>query len=163
MEFRGEAVARGVTPLATLLSGGTASEAQWPFTGAKDSSTLVGLMSDILEKAGVQKDQIGLVAVSGSGVPHIDLVEKDAVTTFFAATQDLPPIICTTTAWGNLMEAGGIAEIGAMACYYKSGQIPSQVMLQIGKSCEFNPNKKTVGLVLRTSLSGEYTGLVVRF
>ena len=106
---------------------------------------------------------------TGAESQFIRHAEACAVTSLWRSSQ--APVIATTASrWGNLMEAGGIAEIGFLDACYRSGSVPkvAVVELPIDSTADhhppirvFNP-KRPHALILRTTPWGEYTCLLVK-
>ena len=119
-----------------------------------------------ITKAHVHKDEIGIVMMTAAGVVDVDALETSVLQSFFADVPSKPVLASTTAIWGNLMEAGGLAEIGVVAAAYRAGEWPSGMMI---RSIDANQKpmksidaKRPIAAILRSSPWGEYSVLLVR-
>jgi 3-oxoacyl-(acyl-carrier-protein) synthase len=116
-----------------------------------------------MSKAGISADDVEVVMVTGSAINDVTATEKAAIEKVWKDKKK--PIVATTaTRWGNMMEAGGIAEIGFLQKAYAKSEVPSSAVAEEWKGYkstkEFNPSNK-VAMILRASPYGEYSCLVV--
>lgn len=161
LETRDAAMSRGATPFACLLAGCMASDAKGPFAVDTNSEALTHLITRTLKQGHTTPDEIETVFLTGCGLSDVDQIERTAIAMVFEQNIGLPILVTTAPIWGNLMEAGGIAELGVLKHCYETGSIPASLRIDDAQnSRDFNP-KKTKSLILRASPWGEYTCLLV--
>jgi 3-oxoacyl-(acyl-carrier-protein) synthase len=160
METRENASKRGVKPICALLSSAAGTDAMGPYNMDANASTLTTLITTCLTNAGIQPKDVGVIMLSGSGIMSVDQTEMRAVHNTWG--QDDRPCLATTTArWGQLMEAGGTADIGFLQYVFKSGVVPASALLGPSPSSKIKIGQRHA-LILRSSPSGEYTCMVIR-
>jgi 3-oxoacyl-[acyl-carrier-protein] synthase II len=164
LERRAAAEARGARVLATYVGGAHASDPSGllgeEVTDATPAMTLA--LIRCLADTGVDKSEIGLVLTSATGIPALDVAEQRAVADLYqgqAFGEDAPVLATTARAWGNLMEAGGVGELGLVSHWFATGEVPPNMRLvgpgRLGA-------KRPYALVLRTSIFGEATCVLVK-
>jgi hypothetical protein len=94
---------------------------------------------------------------SDSGLAPVDAAEQTAIDTIWNGAEK-PAMASTSARWGNLVEAGGLAEIAFLSGCYKKKTVPNSA--KVKNSGEFNAAKRTA-LVLRSSPWGEYSCMIV--
>jgi 3-oxoacyl-(acyl-carrier-protein) synthase len=160
METRANAAKRGATPICALLSSAAGSDAIGPYNMDSNAATLTTLINTSIANAGIQITDIAIVMLSGSGISSVDQTELRAVTNTWSQ-DELPCLATTSTRWGQLMEAGGTADIGFLQSMFKSGAIPESALIGQAPATTLKSNRQHA-VILRSSPSGEYTCLVVR-
>lgn len=161
MELRAVAAARGAIPFATLLACGMASDAKGPFAIDQNGS-FPSLLRRVIKKAGVDTSQVGVVLLTGSGIAAVDTLELSAVHELFLLAKTKPVLATTSPAWGNLMEAGGVGELGVLKHAFKTGAMPQSTIIGDSHSANHFNKDQNIALIVRASPWGEYTCLVVR-
>jgi 3-oxoacyl-(acyl-carrier-protein) synthase len=115
-----------------------------------------GAIRRCLAEAGVSSHDIGAVFVTGSGISLLDANEQAAVASVFGGSD--VSVVATSRVTGNLMEAGGLFELPFFAAAVSRGGFPDSVRI----SGRFDPAEKPFALVLRTSIYGDVTCLLIR-
>lgn len=162
MELREVAAARGAIPFATLLASGMSSDAKGPFATDRTTGSFPSLLRRVLNQGGVDASRVGVILLTGSGIAAVDTIELSAVRDLLSQEKIQPPLATTAPVWGNLMEAGGVGELGLLKYAFKTGRLPRSTLIgDSDTSAQFNRDRD-VALILRASPWGEYTCLVVR-
>ncbi len=162
LELRGKAESRDVKPFATLLAGGMASDAKGPYAIDVDNPALTGLIRRTMKQASLNHNDIEMVLLTGSGIANVDNIELKAIDTIFEFSSIKPILTSTAAVWGNLIEAGGIGELGVLKHCYENRTIPDSILISRKENRRpFNSTRKNA-MILRASPWGEYTCLVVR-
>ena len=102
---------------------------------------------------------------TGQGEMAVHESELNAIAAVWTAANK--PILATTVArWGNLMEAGGIGEIGFLDACYQLKSMPKASIIECEKTVATKPKifdaSRTHAIILRTTTWGEYTCLLVK-
>jgi nodulation protein E len=160
METRHNAESRGATPICALLSGAAGSDAMGPYNMDSNAATLTTLINTCITNAHIQYSDVAIIMLSGSGISSVDLTELRAIMNTWPQ-DELPCLATTSGRWGQLMEAGGTADIGFLQSVFKSRCIPESALLGPDPNPMLDSTKKHA-VILRSSPSGEYTCLVVR-
>ncbi len=163
LEQRAAAEKRGAKIMGKIMACAAASDAVGPYGQIPESSVYSDLIQSTMSKAGISADDVEVVMVTGSAINDVTATEKAAIEKVWKEKKK--PIVATTaTRWGNMMEAGGIAEIGFLQKAYAKSEVPSSAVAEEWKGYkstqEFNPSNK-VAMILRASPYGEYSCLVV--
>lgn len=164
MELRGQAEDRSAKPFATLVAGGMSSDALGPYSIDKSiqSSALVSLLKRTLKQGNLKPDEIEIILLTGCGILDVDTVELGTVDLVFADQPHFPLLATTAPIWGNLMEAGGVGELGVLKHCYTDGKIPKSIQINHPKvQRSFDTSRKNA-MIIRSSPWGEYTCLIVR-
>lgn len=169
MEQRAYAEKRGAKPICQLLACNAASDAIGPYGTLPEISILAELIRTSLKNAKIDTTDIQVIMTTGSGIPQVNTIEQKAIHSIWI---DNPkPILATTSGrWGNLMEAGGIADIGFLSECYRNRQIPKSALLSETLEMDsikenFNlstTDKKHFAIILRASPWGEYSCLIIK-
>ncbi len=164
LEQRSVAEKRGAKAICQVLSCAAASDAIGPYGKIDETSIFPELIMNTLNHAGVSAEDVEVLMVTGSAIPDVTAIEKSAVSKVWKNKKS-PVVATTATRWGNLMEAGGLAEIGFLKNAYSKKEIPATAVADEWKDTksakEFNPSN-TVAMILRTSPYGEYSCLIVK-
>jgi len=157
LETRANAEKRGAKIVCKVLACAAASDAAGPFQTNSASPALTDLIKQTMANAKVQACDVGVIMTSASGLKSADQAEQTAVNTVWSSAEK-PVVAATATRWGNLMEAGGIAEIGFLSDCYAKKSVPESSI--VGTTGKFNPEKRTA-MIVRTSPWGEYSCMIV--
>lgn len=164
LEQRSVAEKRGAKVMGKILACAAASDAVGPYGQIPESSVYAELIQSTLSKAGLTADDVEVVMSTGSQIKEVTTVETNAVAKVWKDKKK-PVVATTTTRWGNLMEAGGVAEIGFLHQAYSKKEIPASAITAMWKDYrsnkDFNPSNK-VAMILRASPYGEYSCLLVQ-
>lgn len=164
IEQRSSADKRGAKAVCRVLACAAGSDAIGPYGKMDEASVFPDLIKNCLASACVQTEDVEIIMLTGSEVPSVTTGEKSAIQKVW--NDKTTPILATTaTRWGNLMEAGGIAEIGFLKNAYDKGEIPASAVTEGWEGTKntksFNPSNK-IALILRASPYGEYSCLIVK-
>ena len=157
LETRANASKRGAKPVCRIVSCAAATDAMGPYKTNSQSPVLTDLVKQTLQNAKVQAADIGIIMTSGSGLAAVDNAEQTAIDSIWSGASK-PAMASTSARWGNLVEAGGLAEIAFLSSCYSKKTVPSSA--KVKNSGEFNPGKRNA-LVLRSSPWGEYSCMIV--
>jgi 3-oxoacyl-(acyl-carrier-protein) synthase len=160
LELREKALARDAKPFATLLAGGMSSDARGPYAVDNNNPSLTALIRRTMKRAALTHNDIEVVLLTGSGLSEVDAAELKAIDTFFEFSSIKPILACTASVWGNLIEAGGVGELGVLKHCYENESVPEAILLHKNKR-SFSASRKNA-MILRASPWGEYTCLVIR-
>lgn len=157
LETRANAMKRGAKPICKMVTCAAATDALGPYKTNTQSPVLTDLVKQAMATAKIQPGDVGIIMTSGSGLASVDNAEQKAIDTVWSGNQK-PAIASTASRWGNMMEAGGIAELALLASCYAKKAVPESAKFK--NSGEFNPGKRTA-LVIRSSSWGEYSCMIV--
>lgn len=157
LETRANATKRGAKPICKVVACAAATDAMGPYKTNSQSPVLTDLIKQTLASAKIQPSDIGIVMTSGSGLASVDNAEQTAIDAIWTGTSK-PAVASTASRWGNMMEAGGLAEIAFLANCFTKKAVPSTSKVKTGG--DFNPGKRTA-LVLRSSTWGEYSCMII--
>ena len=160
METRDNAAKRGAQPICTLLHCAAGSDAIGPYNMDSNAATLTTLIQTCIKNSAIEPMDVAVVMLSGTGIATQDQTELRAVTNIFNK-ECQPKLATTATRWGNMMEAGGAAEIGFLRSVFQTKSLPESAVIGPGNDTSLDQNKSHA-LILRSSPSGEYTCMVVR-
>jgi 3-oxoacyl-(acyl-carrier-protein) synthase len=122
---------------------------------------LADLITQTLIQAQVKPGDIEIVMTTGSGVAAVDAAEQKAIAAIWSGATK-PMVASTATRWGNLMEAGGVAEIGFLQTCYANKSVPESAMSEKSAVSAQNLNtERRKAAILRATPWGEYTCLIV--
>jgi 3-oxoacyl-(acyl-carrier-protein) synthase len=125
-----------------------------------NAATLTTLIQTCIKNSAIEPMDVAVVMLSGTGIATQDQTELRAVTNIFNK-ECQPKLATTATRWGNMMEAGGAAEIGFLRSVFQTKSLPESAVIGPGNDTSLDQNKSHA-LILRSSPSGEYTCMVVR-
>jgi 3-oxoacyl-[acyl-carrier-protein] synthase I len=115
LETRAAAQARGALPLGWILGSGVTTEAGGVLDIRPDGDGEARAIELALEQAGIDPDEIGLIAAHGNGTINSDLSEAAAIRRVFGART--PPVTSFKWALGHTMAAAGaIDAVIALQC-----------------------------------------------
>jgi len=160
MECRDNAEKRGGKILATFIAGALTSDARGPYQMNQEENALSDALERVLDQSGVYREEIGAVMLTGSGIAQVDEREIAALNRFFEDSTEKPLLATTAKHWGNLMEAGGLAEIAVLSKSYQAKKIPKNIL--ISTSTNVWRENSPYGLILRSSPWGEYSAILIR-
>ena len=160
IETRANAEKRGAKVICTILACNAASDAQGPYKMASEP-ILADLITQTLNQAQVKPEDIEVVMTTGSGVAAVDSAEQKAIAAIWSGATK-PLVASTATRWGNLMEAGGVAEIGFLHTCYANKSVPESAMSEKNAASAQKLNiEHRKAAILRATPWGEYTCLIV--
>lgn len=157
LETRANASKRGAKPICKVVACAAATDAMGPYKTNSQSPVLTDLIKQTLANAKIQPGDVGIIMTSGSGLTSVDTAEQNAIDSIWNGASK-PAIASTASRWGNLMEAGGLAEIAFLSSCYSKKTVPSSSKVKSGG--EFNSGKRNA-LLLRSSSWGEYSCMIV--
>jgi 3-oxoacyl-(acyl-carrier-protein) synthase len=157
LETRANASKRGAKPVCKIVACAAATDAMGPYKANSQSPVLTDLVKQTLQNAKVQANDIGIIMTTNSGLAAVDTAEQIAIDTIWSGAEK-PAMASTSARWGNLVEAGGLAEIAFLSSCYTKNTVPSSAKVKNGG--EFNAGKRKA-LVLRSSPWGEYSCMIV--
>jgi 3-oxoacyl-(acyl-carrier-protein) synthase len=165
LERRGDAVTHGRNSTLAYLGGAHMSDAQGPLAPDLDAPCIERAIFAAMEKAKVSASDVGLILTGAMGLKSIDSAELEGISRVFARVQAKPALGECCGFFGNLMEAGGLAELGLLPLLFKNQDLPSVLRSEAAQASGYatviDTNKKTA-LVLRNSPWGEASCLVLR-
>lgn len=159
LERRCDAVARGAKVHATIVGCAQGSDALGPWGFDPSGAALEHTVRRAMEQGGLAAADIALVMVSESGHEIADAAERAALGRVFAKGPDGPAWASLGRAYGGLMEAGGVMELGLAASLAALDCVPAAIRVP-AEEMRVDAKKQGV-LVLRTSLSGDYICLAL--
>ena len=164
IERRAAAAARGAKVLAQYCGGAIGSDGLGPKRCDPNGVALAATISRAISAAGISSSDIGLVLSGASGILPVDQAELKALRQIFNDAARSPALAVTSRVFGNLMEAGGIIEMGLVSEIYKSGRVPASISpdFALAPFQQLLNNAKPYALVLRSSAWGEYSSVVVK-
>jgi 3-oxoacyl-[acyl-carrier-protein] synthase II len=161
LETRENAVKRGAAVLCEILACGAASDATGPYHSNAQDPALTELMRQTMTAAGITPDLIEVVMTTGSGITCVENAESVSISQIWNASYE-PVIASTATRWGNLMEAGGVADIGFLHTCYANKSIPESTAVgDLGRFATFDASRGHA-LVLRSTPWGEYSCVILK-
>jgi 3-oxoacyl-[acyl-carrier-protein] synthase II len=165
LETRKNAIARGAKIICRILGCGAASDAAGPYKSNTKDPALTSLIQQTLDRAGVAHTDVELIMTTGQGETAVHESELNAISAIWTAANK--PILATTVArWGNLMEAGGVAEVGFLDACYQMKSLPESSIIESGKTSNTKTKvfdaTRAHAMILRTTTCGEYTCLLVK-
>ncbi len=164
IERRDGARNRGAKPLATLTAGAITSDGLGPKRFHSDGRSILRLLQKVCAEAGISPAEVGLVVSGAVGITELDLAELNALDQFFANVEQRPALAVPSKLWGNLIEAGGVIELGLVSDLYQHGTVPSAMAVTL-ESAKFESKidkDRPYALVMRISAWGEYSCIVVK-
>jgi 3-oxoacyl-(acyl-carrier-protein) synthase len=164
LERRSGAEARGAKPLVTWLGASLACDARGPLEVDSRGDALESAVRSALEHAGIQASDVGLVLATGTALPNVDQCEAAVLTRVLADARGLPAFATLSPVFGDLMEGGGILELGFVPRLYEAKVVPESLRAKgaerIGFTTTIDPNRPC-SLIVRASPWGEYACVVV--
>lgn len=132
LESESSAKLRGIgQPLAEFIDLAHCSFASGPFSDdLGDASLQVSKrIANRLQKQGIKKDDIGLIFLTGAGIPARDDLEVEIIDILFANEDEKPAVASVSPITGNLMEASGLLELACIEPAYADGMVPEGLKL----------------------------------
>jgi 3-oxoacyl-[acyl-carrier-protein] synthase II len=163
LERRSAAEKRNAEVLATFVACHQASEATGPGITVNSDEAIVHCIESTLKSGGISAADVGVVFTTGYGIAEVDAVEMSAIKKVFTHSQDIA-LATSAKVWGNLMESGGVGEVGLAKWLLRdeNGQIPQSMQLQgLGFAATWSPSKPHA-LILRVSPQGDCSALLIR-
>jgi 3-oxoacyl-[acyl-carrier-protein] synthase II len=165
LERREAAVARGAKPLVTWLGAALACDARGPLEVDARGDALEAAVRTALRQAGVEAADVGLVLATGTSLPNVDQCEASVLTRVLADARGLPAFGTLSPVFGDLMEGGGVLELGFVPRLYAAKAVPESLRAagaeRIGFKATIDP-ERPCALIVRASPWGEYACVVVR-
>ncbi len=117
LETREHASRRGARPLAELLGAGASCDAFHMTAPDPDGRGAAAAIVAALADAGLEPNAIDFVNAHGTGTPHNDAAEWQAMLTVFGARAGTVPVTSTKGAIGHLLgSAGAIEAVATVLC-----------------------------------------------
>ena len=113
---------RGATPLARLSGWGRAGDAYHVCRPDPTGAGLARAIGDALRRGGIAAEDVGYLNAHGSGTPHSDAAESNAVRRAFG--DRAIPISSTKSVVGQALEAAGLVELIVTALALHHGELP---------------------------------------
>lgn len=165
VETRAAAKQASRRPLATIVGTSHTSDAMGPTLCAANGAGVERAILLASAQAGIMPDDIGLILADFSGHASLDVGELSALSRVFAEARVLPALGYSCGVTGNLMEAGGLIEMGMVSALYQYGLIPPALQAAAATTAGFattiDPNRHHA-LILRVSPWGEYSCVISR-
>jgi 3-oxoacyl-(acyl-carrier-protein) synthase len=167
IERASHAAKRGAKPFATVLSAQVASDASWPHLRLKSKhNALEHLLSKTLRDAGLTPSVISVISLAATGIKELDEIEKNTVKSIFNAEgSSIPMLVGLSQRWGNLMEAGGIADVATLKRFIDEGVVCKNVRIETDFGDIVQRGLPTEGpvyvMVLRAAVTGEYSCMLL--
>lgn len=163
LERRAPAVARGMKPLASLLSFATGSDAGNAWSVEASGQSLERAIQRALNDAGLTPDDIGLVLATDSARRGLETRGLSVLSRVFANARARPAVGNFSRRFGDLREAGGILEMALAPRIMAAGAIPQGLASEAAMKAGFKrevPGARAA-LVMRQGFSGESSVAVV--
>ena len=164
IEPRSRAASRQSSIYATYISGGAACDALGPLATSDDGAGLEEAVTSALSAGGVAFADVGLIMTSGCGTENMVRAEQLFLQRLGSGLgkSELPAQGSLAPLFGNLMEAGGLLEIAFCKQFYERGQIPASLVSGPAPDARILNREKRHAIILRTSIWGEYSCLLIR-
>ncbi len=165
LESAASAEARKAPVLARVLGFGSAYDPDTHGPDAVDAGALATAIRSALASAGIDRDQIGLVAASASGSRPLDAREAAGI---FAVLGGEVPVTAIKSMTGEALGASGALQALFAIEFMKAGRVPgiaglverdAQIPLNI--AADTRPLKATRALVTSVSPEGNCCALIV--
>ena len=130
LETLEHAVARGAEPLAELSGYGSTADAYHITQPAPEGEGAARAMTNALEQAQVQPDEIGYINAHGTSTPLNDKYETMAVKSVFGEEAYNIPISSTKSMTGHLLGASGSLEAAVTVFALSKWAIPPTINLE---------------------------------
>jgi 3-oxoacyl-[acyl-carrier-protein] synthase II len=159
LERRGSAHARGAEVHAVIAGYAQTSDGLGPWRLDSSGAALEAALRRAMAQGGLTPADIGLVLATAGGVSAADAAESAVLSRIFAGERDFPAVGSFTGVFGNLVEAGGVMELGVAAAIAATGELPAA--LRVGDKGAIDGAKAGI-LVVRTGFSGDYACVALR-
>ncbi|HEX4459531.1 MAG TPA: beta-ketoacyl synthase N-terminal-like domain-containing protein [Polyangia bacterium] len=113
LETRAHAERRGANILATIVGFQCGNNGAHPTDVDKEGTRATALMHRVLQKSGVDQEQIGFVVGHGNGVVQSDRSEVAYLQRVFAARTPEVPLLSTKPLYGHLLGASSTLNVAA--------------------------------------------------
>ena len=158
---------RGATPLARLSGWGRAGDAYHVCRPDPTGAGLARAIGDALRRGGIAAEDVGYLNAHGSGTPHSDAAESNAVRRAFG--DRAIPISSTKSVVGQALEAAGLVELIVTALALHHGELPVNAgFLEPDAQCPLDvivdaprPTTARYALSLNSAFGGANTALLV--
>ena len=124
LEKESAAVRRGARIYGFVRGYALAGEAHHMTAPEPSGTTAARVMAEALQRAGVDRSQVGWVNAHGTGTPLNDVVESNAVKLVFGEQAPQVPLISTKGLTGHCLGAAGAIEAVATVIALTNGIIP---------------------------------------
>jgi 3-oxoacyl-[acyl-carrier-protein] synthase II len=169
LELEADAVARGARIYGAVLGYAVAGEAHHMTAPEPGGTAAARVMSEALERSGVDKSQVGWVNAHGTGTQLNDVVESNAMKLVFGERAPLIPLVSTKGMTGHCLGAAGAVEAVATVIALNRNIIP-QTLNYRGKDPECDleychagsrPTDCTIAMSNSFAFGGNVTSLVL--
>ena len=127
LERQADAAKRGVTPIAQILAYGESADAHHltqPHPQGDGASRAIGAA---VERAGIDRDSIGLIAAHATGTPDNDAGEHAALATVFGQSLPKIPVVGFKSHLGHTLGGAGAVELILSALALRDQIVPGCV------------------------------------
>ncbi len=168
LETEASARKRGAAVLGEVLGGGSATDAQGLLAIRDDGDALARAIESALADAGLQPDDVGMIATHGNGTPQSDASEAAAIRRIFGTRA--PPATALKWAFGHLIAAAGIIEAVLALASLRERVVPGIATYAIadpgcaGVPVSTKPQspRSAVALILCRGFAGTNAALLLR-
>ncbi|MDB5386702.1 MAG: 3-oxoacyl-(acyl-carrier-protein) synthase [Planctomycetaceae bacterium] len=164
------AVARGRTPAAEWLAGGTLSDATALTQVSSDAAGLTRLIGDLLRRGNITPRELDYINLHGTGTRDNDRYETQGIRQALGAVADQIPCSSLKGAIGHLLGGAGSVEFAATVLALRDGIIPPTCNLEhSAPECDLDyvpqvARRKSIQTALKLSLGfgGHLVGGLIR-
>ena len=168
LETEESARARNATILGEVLGGGAGNDAQGLLAIRDDGDALERAIRAALADAGMNADDVGMIAAHGNGTPQSDASEAAAIRRVFGTNP--PPATAFKWAFGHLIAAAGIIEAVLALESLRLRTVPGTATYAVADpacagvcvSAEEQIPRSNVALVLCRGFAGTNAALLLR-
>jgi 3-oxoacyl-[acyl-carrier-protein] synthase II len=158
---------RGAVPLAWLAGWGRAGDAYHVCRPDPTGAGLARAIGDALRRGGIAAEDVGYLNAHGSGTPHSDAAESNAIRRAFG--DRAIPVSSTKSVVGQALEAAGLVELIVTALALHRGELPVNAgFLEPDAACPLDvivdaprPTTARYALSLNSAFGGANTALLV--
>lgn len=163
LEHRKDAEKRGAHKLATYLALEQAHAAGNFEQANTNDEALVYCMRRCLQTTNITPNHVGMVFGTGYGLHAVDALELSALEKVFGTATPSVALATSSKVLGNLMEAGGVAEVGLANWIYhqEDGVLPEHLAASASFAKVWSKNRP-YALILRSNPTGDCTCLLIR-
>jgi 3-oxoacyl-(acyl-carrier-protein) synthase len=168
LETEASARERGATIVGEILGGGAAGDARGLLAIRDDGDALARSIELALADAGIEPQQVGMIAAHGNGTPQSDASEAAAIRRVFGDAA--PPATAPKWAFGHLIAAAGILEAVLALHALSRGVVPGVATYEAadpecrGVRISSKPQtpRSDIALVLCRGFAGTNAALLLR-
>jgi 3-oxoacyl-(acyl-carrier-protein) synthase len=169
LEAAAAASGRGATPLARLAGWGRAGDAYHVCQPDPAGTGLARAIEAALNRARLDRSEVGYVNASGSGTPYSDASEAAALHLALGSRGARIPVSSTKSVHGHALEASGLLELVVTVLAMRAGRLPVNAgFLAPDADCDLDlvlgtarPACPRYALSLNAAFGGANTALLV--